>query len=812
MQAITPQHQVGPSPSARGHDNCRRVEKRRFGSVALLLTLLHALAFEAVLLCFGRTDTTAEFLPWLGMVTLQLVVIWHTSVTWLTTRGRDPAPLPSSEWWSGSIDVFVTVCGEPIDMLIPVIRAARDMDLTHDTWVLDDGPSRELRDWCHAEGVGYFSRPSRKHGKAGNVNFALARTQGELVAIFDADHRPHRTFLRQTVGHFADEKLAFVQTPQSYAARRTLVSRGAREAQYPFYKHVMPGKARQGTAICVGTNVVFRRAALEQIGGVYRGSQTEDVHTSLRLHNLGWRSIFVSEHLARGLPPEDWRAYLGQQRRWARGAFEVLLSAHLWKRSKLNSRQRLQYSMLGTHYLSSIIFLPMSVLPGIYLLWRVSPLSVDPAVPLGLMFSAIVTITLANRIQDGSYGIAGAIAHAVASPAHVMGLLDALTRRNVDWEPTHGAVTSRRPALSHTAFRGAIVIVNLAAVIVGTVIGLARLGHARPAAVLGLAAADDSWVFATMAWCSAMALMFLLPSIRRYRIAQVSWQVRWLAMATCCTVVVLAATQFSSTPYAQPSRPTGPMVWREDFSGPAGAQPSEQDWIFSTGHHYPGGPPNWGTGEIQEYTRSPDNLRTDGAGNLEITATVDRDGDYRSARIETRRSDFSPPVGGTLRIQARVKLPAARGSWATFWALGSSFRTDLRWPESGEIDAIEYRGSRPDEVYGVLHCPQCGEPVGKRSRYQDHAGLANDFHTYTVDWRTQPDRMDWYVDGHLYQSISREMMSEQSWAFDQPVFLLLNLAVGGDWPGPPHESDYPATLKVDYIEARSCLGDCPPLR
>lgn len=126
----------------------------------------------------------------------------------------------------------------------------------------------------------------------------------------------------------------------------------------------MPGKADRGAAICVGTNVVFRRTALDQVGGMYEGSQSEDVHTSLRLHRLGWRSTYVPDFLAQGLPPENWAVYLRQQRRWARGAFEILFSGELWTRSQLSTAQRVQYGMLGTHYLSAIVFLLLALRRG----------------------------------------------------------------------------------------------------------------------------------------------------------------------------------------------------------------------------------------------------------------------------------------------------------------------------------------------------------------------------------------------------------------------------------------------------------------
>ncbi|GAA0299712.1 hypothetical protein GCM10010302_42850 [Streptomyces polychromogenes] len=779
-----------------------------------MLTLICGVVFEAVLLRFGRTDTGVRSLLWLSVVTGQSLVVWHTGVTWLTTiRRRNPVPARGAGRWQGSVDAFVTVCGEPLDVVRPVIQAVRDMEIPHDTWVLDDGASPELRELCRAENVGYLTRPTRVNGKAGNVNYALARTTGDLVAIFDADHRPDTTFLRKTVDHFTDDRLAFVQTPQSYVTRDTLVSRGAKQAQLPFYRAVMPGKARQGAAICVGTNVAFRRVALEQIGGLYEGSQSEDVHTSLRLHSLGWRSAYVPEVLAHGLPPENWQVYLRQQRRWARGAFEILFGGALWGRGRLGGAQRLQYSMLGTHYLSSLIFLLASCLPCLYLLSGVTPVSVHPLVLFSLALCSLVVIGLANRWENNSFGVAGAIAFMVASPACALGLIDALTRRHIDWAPTHGrsSPVRRTTSTSISTYRIATAGVCLVAAVVGLAGGLARQGHIDLAVLLGLPAAHNTWVFVPTAWCLIAALVFLLPSIRRLPRVRMSTPVRRTTVVATCAAVLVAATiihPYGSAPSSSATRPTAPEWWREDFSGPAGTQPSERDWSFQTGHHYPGGPPNWGTGESQEYVRSSRNVRLDGHGHLEIVATTDGNHGYQSARIETRRSDFIPPLGGTLRIEARAKLPAARGSWATFWALGSSFRRDLRWPESGELDAIEYRGARPDEVTGVAHCPGCGEPVGKRAQYRDQRGLADEFHTYTMDWRSQPDRIDWYVDGKLYHSVTRKMLGEKSWVFDQPVFLLLNLAVGGDWPGPPQETDYPATMVVDYVAARTCLGQC----
>ncbi|MER7894549.1 glycosyltransferase [Micromonospora sp. NPDC094482] len=743
---------------------------------------------------------------WGGAVLLQTLVIVHLTTTWWTSLGvRLPLDARVTRW-DGTVDVLITVCGEDLDVVRLVIRAARDMRIAHNTWVLDDGDSQDLHAVCQEEGVRYLNRADRSHGKAGNVNHALRQTRGDFVAVFDADHVPDTAFLARTLGYFVDVRVAFVQTPQNYLPRSTLAARGARQAQSAFYRYLMPGKARHGAAICVGTNVVFRRSALDLVEGLYRHSHSEDVHTSLRLHCAGLRSVFVPDVLAVGLPPLSWRAYLGQQRRWARGAFEVLLSAVLWRSSRLNATQRWQYASLGTHYLTSVIGLAFSLLPVCLLLGDVSPVTVSPVAPLLLFVSGLLSIAVANRIQTGSAGLAAMLAHVLATPAHALGLVDALIRRTSGWVPTHGR---QRPSPFSAAYviLGVLAVANLLAVLMGAARTAARGGYAGAAAALGVPSADGLWLAFPLAWCAAQAALFLLPAIARLRRARLG--------ARASAVVALLATASVAVAASLPPRPSRPAppapgVWRDDFDGPAGQLPSPADWIVQTGHHYPGGPTNWGTGEIQRYERSPRNVRLDGTGNLIITATVDGDGQYHSARIETRRADLAPPTGGTLRMQARVRLPAARGSWATFWALGSSFRRDLRWPQSGEIDVIEYRGSAADEVYGVLHCPGCNEPVGRRARHHDAGGLTGDFHTYTVDWHAQPRRIDWYVDGAHYQSITPEAV-DGDWAFDQPVFLLVNLAVGGWWPGQPSPEDYPAHMVVDYIEARACRSSCAPL-
>jgi beta-glucanase (GH16 family) len=236
-------------------------------------------------------------------------------------------------------------------------------------------------------------------------------------------------------------------------------------------------------------------------------------------------------------------------------------------------------------------------------------------------------------------------------------------------------------------------------------------------------------------------------------------------------------------------------VWRDDFSGAAGSAPSTANWQFDTGTSYPGGAPQWGTGEIESYTADRANAQLNGSGQLRITATRDASGAWRSARLETRRTDFAAPAGGALRVEARIKTPeAGAGYWPAFWMLGGNFRgVYTNWPGVGEIDIMENKGSEPSTVHGTFHCGitpggPCGENNGISGAYRASNALSAGFHTYGVEWdrSRQPEQIRWYVDGHTYWTVRSTDVPPAVWAqaTHHGFFVLLNLAIGGSFPGP----------------------------
>jgi beta-glucanase (GH16 family) len=279
-----------------------------------------------------------------------------------------------------------------------------------------------------------------------------------------------------------------------------------------------------------------------------------------------------------------------------------------------------------------------------------------------------------------------------------------------------------------------------------------------------------------------------------------------VAIALGGALVAGAGTDaLAAMPHVSAVDTTWQTVWRDDFSGRAGTLPGTA-WRVDLGHSYPGGPANWGTGEIQSYTADPANLSQDGLGNLRITATRDQYGAWRSARIETVRDDFQPPSGGRLRIEARVQLPAGgKGYWPAFWALGAPYRVDRSgWPASGELDLMENINGQ-SIVHGTVHCGQplggpCHEDTGLTGAYQLRP--VTGFHVYTMVWSGNPGRFDWYVDGNLYWTVTAATMGRTAWnaVTGHGFFVLLNLAVGGSWPGLPDATTRAGeAMLVDYV-------------
>jgi beta-glucanase (GH16 family) len=241
----------------------------------------------------------------------------------------------------------------------------------------------------------------------------------------------------------------------------------------------------------------------------------------------------------------------------------------------------------------------------------------------------------------------------------------------------------------------------------------------------------------------------------------------------------------------EPEVPNYQIVWQDEFDGTQGQGPDSTKWVFDIGT----GENGWGNQELQYYTNRSENISLDGTGNLIITARRESFGGraFTSARIKTQGL-FEQTYG---RFEARIKMPWGPGIWPAFWLLGSNVET-VGWPNCGEIDIMEYRGQQTNLIHGTVHGPgySGGNSVTKSFGFEQ-ARFDTDFHLFAVEWGT--DYIRFYVDDVLYQQIKPGDLSG-SWVFNHPFFIIMNVAVGGNYVGfPTNETPFPQSMVIDFV-------------
>ncbi len=232
------------------------------------------------------------------------------------------------------------------------------------------------------------------------------------------------------------------------------------------------------------------------------------------------------------------------------------------------------------------------------------------------------------------------------------------------------------------------------------------------------------------------------------------------------------------------------LTWSDDFDGAGGELPDATKWNFDIGN----GANGWGNAELQSYTSNPENVSTDGQGNLVITA-IQSGNSFTSARINTKTL-FEQKYG---RFEARLRTPYGPGLWPAFWLIGSNINDD-GWPLCGEIDIMELKGQEPHIIHGTIHGPgySGGNPISASYVLQNKR-FDTDFHIYAVEWDSE--KIDFFVDDYLYQRIEKGDVPGE-WVYDQPFFIILNVAVGGNYVGfPTAQTPFPQTMIIDYVKA-----------
>lgn len=350
-----------------------RVKNQRATIAIGLLSLLLSARY-----LFWRTTYTLEFdnLPAIlmgGGLYLAELYAWVILVlgllqsSWPLERPVVEIDGDPEEW--PTIDVYIPTFNESLALVQHTVFAAMDMDYPADrfhVYILDDGRRPEFGAFARQAGCGYLTRPDNLHAKAGNLNAAMKKTGGELIAIFDCDHVPTRAFLQMTVGWFRkDARLALMQTPHHFYSPDPVQRNLGQEKELPgegdlFYGAVQKGNDLWNAAFFCGSCAVIRRSALEEVNGFAGETVTEDAHTALKLQRMGWNTAYIGVRLSAGLATERLVLHVGQRIRWARGMTQIMRIDNPLLGPGLNWHQRLCYLNAMLHFqfpLPRIVFL-----------------------------------------------------------------------------------------------------------------------------------------------------------------------------------------------------------------------------------------------------------------------------------------------------------------------------------------------------------------------------------------------------------------------------------------------------------------------
>lgn len=395
--------------------------------------------------------------------------VWGTNLTAKFNRAFTP-----------KVDVFITVCGEPVEIVEETARAALAMDYPNfNVYLLNDGYVAKKDNWQEIDklakdlGITSITRRTSGGAKAGNINNAMRHTKSPYIVIFDADHVPHQDFLKKTMGYFADKKMGFVQTPQFYHNQGVnQITQAAWDQQALFFGPIMRGKNRHNSAFMCGTNMILNRQAIEEAGGMCETNIAEDFMTSLFVHEKGWKSVYVPEVLAEGLAPEDFLSYYKQQYRWGRGSLEIIFKYNPLFRKGLTWPQKLQYLISSSYFLSGLVVLYDAILPLIFLFTGLIAVNTS-TMALAFLFIPYIFLTLYTLQVSSNFNLSyQAIAFSISSfflqlKAIVSILLG---------QKTTFSVTSKKQLEGNFLY---LTIPNIAYIVIafiGLIVGLSRFG------------------------------------------------------------------------------------------------------------------------------------------------------------------------------------------------------------------------------------------------------------------------------------------------------------------------------------------------
>lgn len=444
-------------------------------SLLLLNIALSAIYFTAIAFFFPLGNLVLFGLLIFGEVFHLWQVLGYTHSVWPRKRRRlfDPSFTPR-------VGVFITVTGEPGDVVSQTVEAALKMDYPDfHVYILNDGYVAKKDNWQEAEqiadtyGITCITRKKPGGAKAGNINHAMSKTDEPFIVIFDADHIPKPHLLKRMMGYMKDNTVAFVQSPQYYKNHdQNLVTGGAWEQQALFFGAICKGKDSANTAFMCGTNMLLRKSALLESGGMSEESIAEDFLTSLLIHQKGWKSIYVDEVLAEGLAPEDFLSYYKQQFRWARGSLEVVFRYNPLFRRGLTMAQRIQYLSSASFYLSGVIVAINAMLPLVFFFTGLEPLGIG-TMTLALVFIPYILLILYSIQLTSNFSYTfRALSFSLSSfPIHLQALWQIIRGKKSGF-----VVTSKKKLSGNHSYLVAPHFVYIGLVVAGVIVAVLREG------------------------------------------------------------------------------------------------------------------------------------------------------------------------------------------------------------------------------------------------------------------------------------------------------------------------------------------------
>lgn len=344
------------------------------------------------------------------------------------------------------VDVLTTYFpGEPYQMIITTLEAMLDISYPHETFLCDEANDPYLKKFCQENGIIHVTRDNRVNAKAGNINNALkTAARGDICVVLDPDHIPTPDFLDPILPYFNDPTTGFVQIVQSYYnIDESLVARGAAEQTFQFYGPVMMTLNSYNSVNAIGANCVFRRAALDSIGGHAPGL-CEDMHTAMLLYSKGWKGVYLPIVRAKGLAPSNLTSFFKQQLKWSRGSFDLLVKVYPKIFNKLSLRQKLHYALLPMHYLSGLICFINFLIPILALFLTTTPwrgnivefaLVILPVIASSMLIRTYIQKWIIEKKERG-FHLVGGLLHINTWWIHLLGLFYTIVDKKIPYLPT----------------------------------------------------------------------------------------------------------------------------------------------------------------------------------------------------------------------------------------------------------------------------------------------------------------------------------------------------------------------------------------